>query len=64
MSPGDLDIQLEVAEDGVTYIENAVKKAAAFAAASGLVSLADDTGLEVQALGGAPGVQFEAIPAE
>ncbi len=43
-------------EDGATYIENASKKAIAFAHASGLVSLADDSGLEVDALDGAPGL--------
>ncbi|HET7144464.1 MAG TPA: non-canonical purine NTP pyrophosphatase, partial [Anaerolineales bacterium] len=47
---------LEVEEDGRTYAENAAKKAAAFAQASGLLSLADDSGLEVDALDGAPGL--------
>lgn len=46
----------EVEEDGATLEENAVKKAATVAAATGLPSLADDTGLEVDALNGAPGV--------
>jgi XTP/dITP diphosphohydrolase len=45
-----------VEEDGSTYAENASKKALAFARASGLISLADDSGLEVDALGGAPGL--------
>jgi len=45
-----------VVEDGHTYAENATKKAVAFAQASGLVSLADDSGLEVDALEGAPGL--------
>src|ERR1041384_3897211 len=44
------------AEDGVTYAENAIAKACFYAAATGLISLADDSGLEVSALGGAPGV--------
>jgi len=56
VGPGELKMNLEVAEDGTSYFDNAIKKAAAFSAASGLVSLADDTGLEVQALGGAPGL--------
>ena len=43
-------------EDGATYVDNAVKKAAAIAEAGGLVALADDTGLEVEALNGAPGL--------
>jgi XTP/dITP diphosphohydrolase len=44
------------AEDGVTYAENAIAKARFYAAATGLLALADDSGLEVAALGGAPGV--------
>ena len=47
---------LEVEESGETFEENARIKAQAYARASGLVSLADDSGLEVDALGGAPGV--------
>lgn len=46
----------EVVEDGDTLEKNAVKKAEEVAAFTGLPSLADDTGLEVSALGGAPGV--------
>lgn len=45
-----------VEEDGLTLEENALKKARSAAAATGLRALADDTGLEVEALGGAPGV--------
>ncbi len=47
----------EVAETGATLEENAVLKATAVAAATGLAAIADDTGLEVAALGGAPGVR-------
>jgi len=54
--PKDLGLALEVEETGSTYAENAALKARAFAQASGLVSLADDSGLEVEALGGAPGL--------
>jgi XTP/dITP diphosphohydrolase len=43
-------------EDGATYEDNAVLKARAVAAATGWPALADDSGLEVDALGGAPGV--------
>jgi XTP/dITP diphosphohydrolase len=43
-------------ETGATYEANAVLKARAVAAATGLPALADDSGLEVDALGGAPGV--------
>lgn len=47
---------LEVEESGETFEENACLKARAFARHSGLLTLADDSGLEVDALGGAPGV--------
>lgn len=46
----------EVEEDGDTFAANAEKKARAFADATGLLSLADDSGLCVDALHGAPGV--------
>ena len=46
-----------VEEDGSTFEENAVKKARTFAKVLGLPSLADDSGLTVEALGGAPGVR-------
>jgi XTP/dITP diphosphohydrolase len=55
--PDDLGISLEVEEDGATFRENAAKKAVALAQASGLLALADDSGLEVDALGGEPGVR-------
>ena len=56
VTPADINLNLEVEEDGATYNENATKKARAFAEASGLISLADDSGLEVDALDGAPGL--------
>lgn len=56
VTPAQINLQLEVEEDGSTYQENAAKKAVAFAQASGLISLADDSGLEVNALDGAPGL--------
>lgn len=46
----------DVVEDGETFCENAIKKARAIAAYSGKPALADDSGLEVDALGGRPGV--------
>lgn len=55
-TPQNLSIPLEVKEIGSTYAENARIKAAAFRAASGLPTLADDSGLEVDALQGAPGL--------
>jgi XTP/dITP diphosphohydrolase len=47
----------EVVEDGDTFEDNARLKAVALVAATGLAALADDSGLEVDALGGAPGVR-------
>jgi len=46
----------DVDEDGATCAANAVKKAREIAHATGMVAVADDTGLEVEALGGRPGV--------
>jgi XTP/dITP diphosphohydrolase len=46
----------DIDEDGATFRENAEKKAIAYARAAGLCALADDSGLAVDALGGAPGV--------
>jgi XTP/dITP diphosphohydrolase len=45
-----------IIEDGATFEENALKKARTMARFSGLMTLADDSGIEVDALGGAPGV--------
>jgi XTP/dITP diphosphohydrolase len=56
LTPQDIGLRLHVEESGQTYAENARRKAEAYARASGLVALADDSGLEVDALGGAPGV--------
>jgi XTP/dITP diphosphohydrolase len=56
VTPDQAGIDLHVTEDGKTYAENAGKKAVAFARLSGLISLADDSGLEVDALSGAPGL--------
>jgi len=58
LSPGDLGRVLpEVEEDGSTFAENAAKKAAEWARFAGVHALADDSGLCVDALGGAPGVR-------
>jgi len=57
VSPAGLGRPLpEVLEDGATFRENAEKKAVAFARLAGMAALADDSGLCVEALGGAPGV--------
>lgn len=47
----------EIAETGQTFIENAESKAAGYANQTRLLTLADDSGLEIDALGGAPGVK-------
>lgn len=54
--PASIGLDLEVIEDGSNYAENAAKKALAYSRASGLAALADDSGLEVDALGGQPGL--------
>ncbi|HAS28483.1 MAG TPA: non-canonical purine NTP pyrophosphatase [Dehalococcoidia bacterium] len=56
VSPADIGLDLEISENGTTFEENAALKSVAFAKASGLLTLADDSGLEVEALGGEPGV--------
>jgi XTP/dITP diphosphohydrolase len=54
--PLEIGLDLEIPETGSSYAENATLKARAFADASGYLSLADDSGLEVDALGGLPGL--------
>ncbi|HEX6122600.1 MAG TPA: RdgB/HAM1 family non-canonical purine NTP pyrophosphatase [Ktedonobacterales bacterium] len=56
VSPAQLGQRIEVEETGATFTENAVLKAVAYANATGLLALADDSGLEIDALGGEPGV--------
>ena len=56
ITPADLGLQLDVDEIGATYRENSEIKARAFSEASHLPVLSDDTGLEVEALGGIPGI--------
>jgi XTP/dITP diphosphohydrolase len=56
VSLSDMGITDEVEETGVTFHENAALKTSGYAALSGLLTLADDSGLEVDALDGAPGV--------
>jgi XTP/dITP diphosphohydrolase len=56
VSLSDMNISHEVDETGSTYYENAYLKATIYAQLSGLLTLADDSGLEIDALEGAPGV--------
>jgi len=62
--PSDIGLNMDVLEDGRTYSDNARKKAAAFAAGCGFLALADDSGLEVQALGGKPGLHSKRYTSE
>ena len=55
--PAQKGLDIEVAETGESFAENARLKATAYARASGLLTLADDSGLEVDALGGEPGIR-------
>lgn len=55
LSLSDVRLDMDVEETGTTFAENAELKALAYARSSGLLSLADDSGLEIDAMGGAPG---------
>lgn len=57
VTPADIGLDLDVPEPHDTYAENATAKADAYARASGLVSLADDSGIEIAALDWGPGVR-------
>ncbi len=56
VTPADIGLDMEVEETGDTLEENALIKAQAYANAGGILTLADDSGLFVDALDGAPGV--------
>jgi XTP/dITP diphosphohydrolase len=56
VTPKEIGINIEVEETGNSYRENASLKARALAKASGLLALADDSGIEVDALNGEPGL--------
>ena len=57
VTPDEIGLALEVEEPFLTYAENAIAKADAYARASGLLSVADDSGIEVAALDWGPGVR-------
>jgi XTP/dITP diphosphohydrolase len=57
LSLADVGLAADVAETGATCRANAILKATSYARLSGLLTLADDSGLEVDALGGEPGAQ-------
>lgn len=65
VTPGGIGLHLDIAEVGSTYAQNAAIKAQAYAQASNLLTLADDSGLEVDVLGGMPGIRsarFSPLP--
>jgi XTP/dITP diphosphohydrolase len=65
ITPDEIRVSLKVEENGSSYEENASLKARLFVRASGLVTLADDSGLEVDALAGHPGIRsarFSPLP--
>jgi XTP/dITP diphosphohydrolase len=57
LSLSDIQLVIDVEETGSSFAENAQLKACTFAQMSRMLTLADDSGLEIDALGGAPGVQ-------
>jgi XTP/dITP diphosphohydrolase len=57
LSLNDLQLDIDIEETGTTFAENAKLKARTYAQASDMLTLADDSGLEIDALGGIPGVQ-------
>ena len=57
VTPVDVGITRTIEEGNISMEDNACKKADFYAGLSGLITLADDSGLEVDALGGEPGIQ-------
>ncbi len=57
VTPDEVGLEMEVDEPHDTYAENATAKAVAYCRASGLLTVADDSGIEVAALGWGPGVR-------
>jgi XTP/dITP diphosphohydrolase len=64
VTPEELGVSVDVDEDRPSYEENASRKAEAYARASRLITLADDSGLEVDALGGEPGIRSARVAGE
>ena len=64
ISRNEIGIDIEVEETGTTFYENALIKARAICTLSGLPAIADDSGLIVEALGGAPGVYTSSFGGE
>jgi XTP/dITP diphosphohydrolase len=64
VTPVEVGVKLEVDESGGSYEENARLKSLAFHRASGLITLADDSGLEVDALNGEPGIRSSRFAGE
>lgn len=65
VTPAALGLVLDVAETGATYRDNARLKASAYARATGLATVGEDSGLEIDALGGGPGVfsaRYQGLP--
>ena len=60
----DVGIRDDVAENGATFAENARAKATTYARQSGVLTLGDDSGLQVDALGGEPGVRSKRYAGE
>lgn len=56
LTPQDLNIKVDVDETGATFEENATLKARAWAKVSGVPAIASDSGILIDALGGAPGI--------
>lgn len=65
VTPQQIGLELSILENGATYAENAALKAQTYAPLAGMLTLADDSGLEVDALGGLPGIRsarFSPLP--
>ena len=65
VTPQQIGLELSILENGATYAENAAIKAQTYAPLAGVLTLGDDSGLEVDALGGLPGIRsarFSPLP--